>query len=247
MNRRLGFVVAGAGFLLATSFASAAVIAPGSYRLSNHPDGNQAPPYYGLRLDELFNLTSNHDVFTFDFNRAGTAMYLDYNGSSIHIYGRAFGGRDTGSGYSSTNSGFWDIDFTYATVVPVPGDDDLWVTPPQTPNTGSIRYNTSTSVNPVQNATFAAAGAIPLYDYPGSFPYTFRLGDENNDLGHRGFSGISGWGWLNHRVSNTHVSASDWLFTMNPVPLPGGVLLAALGLFSGAGFTRFGKRNKAAA
>jgi hypothetical protein len=68
---------------------------------------------------------------------------------------------------------------------------------------------------------------------------SFQLGDESGG-GHRGFSGISGWGWVNHGSSCIsqhcdHVYASDWLFTaeLKPVPLPAAAWLfaSALGVF----------------
>jgi hypothetical protein len=97
-----------------TSAASAASIQTGTYRLSNHPDGAAANPTYGMRLDELFNVTGGHDVFTFDFEAPGSAMYLDYDGTSIHIYGTAFGGRDIGSSYDPAHSSAVEIDFYYS-------------------------------------------------------------------------------------------------------------------------------------
>ena len=67
--------------------------------------------------------------------------------------------------------------------------------------------------------------------------FTFRLGNEDNDAGHRGFAGISGWGWLVHHPETLgHIAASDFLFTaelLPNIPTPGaaGLLLAAgLGL-----------------
>ncbi len=230
---------------LASQAASASIITPGTYRLSNHPDGAVRPPLYGFRLDELVNLTGGHDVFTFDFNHAGSAMYLDYDGTGIHIYGTSFGGLDVGSAYSATYSGFWNIDFTYGTVVGVPSDDDLWVTTPAHTNSGSITFITDTNINPTQVAAFVGPGSIPMVDEADA-GYTFRLGNENDDLGHRGFNGISGWGWVTHG-SGPHVYSSDWLFTLNPVPLPGGILLAALGLISGVATGKIrGRKNESA-
>jgi len=37
----------------------------------------------------------------------------------------------------------------------------------------------------------------------GGNPFSLRLGDEDDDLGHRDFPGISGWGWLEFRKSGT--------------------------------------------
>lgn len=201
--------------MLATG-AHAAVINPGTYRLGNHPDGEAAEPYYGLRLDEMYDVTTGHDVFTFDFEADGAAMYLDYDGTSVHIHGTAFGGLDTGSGYDWLHSGMVTIDFTYNLVAQSMFDDDLVVTTPDFTNSGSIQTWTNSEVL--------------LYDYSGGHDYTFRMGDDDDDLGHRGYEGHSGWGWLNYQVGGDHVYSTDWLFTMTPVPAPGAAVLFALGL-----------------
>lgn len=200
------------------SSAFATQINQGVYRLHNHPDGAERPPLYGLRLDELINITSGHDVFTFNFDDPASNMQMVYGGSTLHIFGQAFGGLDSGSAYHPAHSGLWEIDMTYAAVTTVPSDDDLWINTPDASNVGFIR--------PV------GGQPIPLYDFSGDFGYTLRIGDENNDQGHRGYSGISGWGWLNHGSPQVHVASSDWLFTAQPIPEPASIALLALGLLA---------------
>lgn len=208
----------GAAATMSTS-ASGAMIAPGLYRLYNHPDGNQRPPLYGLRLDELYNATGGHDVFTFDFDHPSSSVLMNYDGTTITITGTARGGRDTGSTYANDQYlGMYSFSFTYAVgVQSVPDDDDVWVDAANHVNTGTI----TTPLNDVIN----------LVDERGTFPYSFRLGDEDNDAGHRGFAGISGWGWMNHGPNpDVHVYASDWLFTAELVPTPGALSLSAMSL-----------------
>ncbi|MCA9310825.1 MAG: hypothetical protein KDA21_06440, partial [Phycisphaerales bacterium] len=178
----LSVVVAG---LSASSISNAAMIEDGLYQLHNHPDGAAAAPFYGMRLDELYNVTSGHDIFTFDFDHADSDMQMTISGSVIHIFGVVFGGRDTGSSYANdAYRGIYTIDFTLDQgVMQVPGDDDVWVNTTNNVNTGSI-------MTPLGDE-------IALEDERGSYGYSLRLGDENNDLGHRGFNGISGWGWMN--------------------------------------------------
>jgi len=198
-----------------SSAAQAAMINPGNYTLHNHPDGGARPPLYGMRLDELINVTGGHDVFTFNFDHEKSEMKLTYTGSQIHIYGKAYGGLDTGSSYgNATYRGVWNIDFTYNVGVgAVPGDDDIHVVAPTGSNSGTISHNT--------------LGSFGLVDM--NMDYNFRFGDENNDLGHRGYNGISGWGWMNHG-GRSHVESSDWLFTAVPcVPEPGTMLILSLG------------------
>lgn len=103
---------------------------PGLYVLHNDPDNSQAPPPYGLRLDELINVTEEHDVFTFDFDAPGATMYLCYDGTTVRIYGTAYGGRDRGLVYDAAYSGWVWIDFLYDTGVgldPLAGADAIVV------------------------------------------------------------------------------------------------------------------------
>lgn len=215
-------ILAAMAALSIVSNAYAAAIVPGIYQLQNHPDGSARPPLYGMRLDELVNVTGGHDVFTFDFNHANSDMRLAYDGSTIHIYGQAFGGRDAGTNYSPTCSGLWEIDFTYTAVVAnAPADDDLRVTGADGANTGTIKSLSAMTC-------LAANTVIGLSDF-GMGGYKFRLGDEDNDLGHRGYNGISGWGWMNHG-GRSHVASSDWLFTaIYHSPEPGTMLILVLG------------------
>ncbi len=95
--------------------AQAAIINYGTYQLHNHPDGNQRPPFYGLRLDELYNATGGHDVFTWDFDHDDgvnqSAMFLTYEptmrGERIRIFGTSWGGRDGGVAYDGVYDGLW--------------------------------------------------------------------------------------------------------------------------------------------
>lgn len=212
-----------------SSFVSTANATMVSYRLANHPDGSARPPAYGLRLDELYDATPNHDLFTFDFDHASSIMQMDLDvaAGTLRIHGWVYGGRDTGSAYANDQYlGVYTVDMLYvAGVSNVPGDDDVWVTGPTMSNWGTI-------IAPSNDA-------IPLtnVDMGG---HSFRLGNEDNDLGHRGFAGISGWGWINHGADPMrHVESSDWLFTASPVPTPGAASLAMIGLsLIGAGRRR---------
>lgn len=212
--------------LLMSGPASAGMILPTDVRLQllDHPDGNAAPPTYGLRLDELINVTPGHDRFTFSFEhpQALMQMMLTEVGAgefSIHIWGTAFGGLVVNNEYDPLLSGLVEIDFTYMLAHLVDGDDDLIVTTPSFMNTGSIMFNGST---------------IDLFDRANSEGFSFRLGNEDDDQGHRGFDGISGWGWLDHGKAGTYVAASDWLFTVVPTPGPTALLAIAAALFARA-------------
>mgnify|MGYP001438217356 FL=1 len=197
--------------------ASGVTIDTGTYSLHNHPDGNEVPPPYGARLDELFDVTAGLDVFTFDFDHATSAMFLEYDWTSIHIYGHALGGRDIGGSYANDlYLGQYLFDFTYTLHVGiVPGDDDVYVSSDAGNNSGSV--------------TTPGGAVIPLFDKSDG-NHAFRFGDEDNDLGHRGFAGISGWGWLMAGDPNTYIESNDWLFTAELVPAPGTLGLAIGGM-----------------
>ena len=209
-------------FLTAGPAFGGLVLRPGTYVLGDHPDGNAGPPSYGLRLDELMDITGGHDVFTFSFDHPGADMRIDItevgtDEYELHIYGMAFGGLVQNNQYNQALSGFVDIDFVYMLAHPVGGDDDYIVTTKNFLNTGEITFMGS---------------MIDLFDRANSEGYSFRLGDEDDDLGHRGFDGVSGWGWLDHGMEGTHVYASDWLFTV--IPTPGSAALLSVALVIGA-------------
>ena len=221
--RVLSCAAAAFAMLLTSGPASAGLILPTDVRLRlrDHPDGNAAPPTYGLRLDELIPVTPSHDVFTFSFDHplALMQMVLTEVGAgevSIHIWGTAFGGRIVNNEYDPLLSGVAKIDFTYTLAHEAAGDDDLIVTTPNFRNFGSIIFNGST---------------IDLFDRANSEGFTFRLGNEDNDLGHRGFDGISGGGWVDHGLTGPLALNSDWLFTVVPAPGTAVVMAIAAALF----------------
>jgi hypothetical protein len=223
-RRQLAMCVAVVGVALAAEAVSAEMILqPGRYRLNNHPNGDAEPPKYGLRLDDLIDVNPGQkDRFTFDFDAPGAQVWLNLGAdSSITISGMAFGGLDQGDTYDPAYSGWWEFEFIYDASQKEPdGDDDIVVPASAEQSSGWI------------SQLFGDMTTWDLFDYPGSHLYTFRLGNEDNDEGHRGFDGISGWGWLNYGDPDTHVSASDWLFTLE-IPAPGALpLLAALTLLA---------------
>jgi hypothetical protein len=162
---------------------------PGTYRLANHPDASKAPPPYGLRFDNLVPGEPGH--YTFDFQAPGAEMFLDYDGVSIRIYGSAYGGKDIGNDYDPVLQGMAEIDMTYVQAKNAPGDDDLAV------NEGDGNVGTITFMGVTYDMVEQADGD----------GFTFRFGDEDDDQGHRGFPGISGWGWF------AGEGTRDWVFT----------------------------------
>ncbi len=225
----VGAVLVGVASLGIASEAGAVGITGGNYTLDNHPDGAASSPFYGLRLDGLLSGNSK-DIYTFNFTEGGASVGLNYDVTSntINISGTAYGGLDQGDSYDSPE--LFSIDFTYHNVQQVAGDDDVWVDGRNAgSSTGTITRQTSGDV-------------YNLADFSGANAYSFRLGDGDNNQGHRGHQGISGWGWLNHAPApldpslSPHLYSSDWLFTAQPKapavpesPLTAGALALLVG------------------
>ena len=192
-------------------------LAGGIFPLANHPDGGAAPPLYGFRLDGLDG-DSGHE-FTFDFEGQGASMIMDFEGvdGSLRILGTAFGGRIENHDYVDPQ--VWEIDFLYTKMI-LDGDR-LVSDPTSATNTGTI---TPGAMSPSGDG-FPAGSPIDLVDYFGKHSFTFAL-EEN----HRGFDGVSGFGWVNHSGAglDNHVAASDWLFTVIPEPRTDALLLVGL-------------------
>ena len=99
----------------------------------------------------------------------------------------------------------WKIDFTYNNADNVSNDDDLSINSQFAgTNTGTIKK------------LYGDQAEFDLTDEAGSNSFSFQLGDKTDNQGHRGFDGISGWGWLNHSNAEEYVYHSDWLFTVDP-------------------------------
>lgn len=224
-----------AGPALATTF---------TYNLASHPDGNAEPPAYGLRLDELFDVTGGHDVWSFDFDDAQSNMTLVYDDGgtpgdgalgddTVRIFGTVFGGLDTGTEYGDpTRRGLWDVDFSYTTNLQSAGAGgvDVMVNPDSPSNNGSI-----TPLFAVGGDAGTNGVPIALVDEDGGKGFSFKFNNtDDHRLGGTGLSGpdtFVGWGWLNYG-GESHVAASDWLFIAT-VPEPGtstllGAALAAV-------------------
>lgn len=179
-------------------------LADGEYVLRNHPvvGDPTPPPFFGLRLDKLF---GGKTPITFDFNHAQSdmRMRLENGGATVVIYGTTWGGQDTGASFAF--AGLWDVYFKYnnkASVVA--GDDDIEVK-------GANVELSSGTISPNYTTTDFTNGQVFNLGDKADGGYSFRLGNENNDLGHRGHNGISGWGWITHNGDGvmSYKSASD--------------------------------------
>lgn len=219
---RFGTFSAVAALALVAGAANAAIITPGFYRMHNHPDGNSNPPLYGVRFDEIVDATSGHDIFTLSLDHPSSNMTLWYTGSQIYIAGWAYGGRDIGSAWANdAYLGVYYIEMKYTVGVGLVASD---ATPA---NRQDISVNTANHSN-FGKVTLPGGSTVNLTDE--KMDYSLRIGDEDNDAGHRGFSGVSVWGWMSY-VNPTginHVESTDWLATLE-VPAPASVALMGMG------------------
>jgi len=203
----------------------------GTYQLHSLAVGALAPPNYGLRLDELVDVTlGTHDFFTWDFDHPSSNMRLDWNGTdTMHIYGQAYGGVvNPGVAYLSTGIyapylGVYNVDFTYnMRVQPVAGDmngfQDIEVLGGSPANTGTIQLP-------------GGLGTVNLVDFADASGRTIRFGDQGAVF--FGVPDIAAWGWLAVVDPNgvvNHRDGHDWLFGASPVPEPTTMSLIGGGL-----------------
>ncbi|MEM9066024.1 MAG: hypothetical protein AAGB51_11095 [Planctomycetota bacterium] len=213
-----------------------------SINLANHPDANQNPPPYGLRLDDLFLQTAEvgglasgvGGVTTFSFDPADGGNVLlevfDIGGNlEINISGTVYGGVDTGSAYGF-GEGLYDLDFRYIVdVTEVLGADGGWVADP-----GSVA--SQGTITAQGNADVAAGTSWRFYQQlSGSLaPFSF-LRDEHR-LG--GFPSVAsldpfvGRGWVTFDPAGADSSGTqDFIFLA--IPTPGSLaVLAGAGLLA---------------
>ncbi len=243
MNLRMDKVVgalAGFGSLLIAGSASAGLVA--SFDLENHPDAAEAPPPYGLRLDNLFLQEGGEGgVTTFSFDtQAGVTLSIfdesqelgDRNGSflRINISGEVFGGEESGYGV-----GLYDLNFDYR--MHVTEVEDGWVVV-------SADGSNNGSLTPIFDVEDGRGGGAE-YRFWDQFSEGADASARFQNDGHRLDDRVNfvdmivGRGWLTFNQDNSNSAGTqDFLFIGrnrepgNPIPLPtaAGLGLAGLGV-----------------
>jgi hypothetical protein len=209
--------------ILIAGMAGSAVAGPvvTKFRLSDHPDGNENPPPYGLRFDGLFG-GSNVTSFSIDQGN-GAILTVTDDGTTItiNINGEFFGGEAVGNSYSA-NAGLYEIDFTYTMNVGANGTG--W----QVSNQHANNNGTITAL------TGALAGnSWNFSDKFGNPPgYSFAFLQDDHRLSGHPQAGQGFWvgrGWV---MGSQGSGTRDWLFIGELIPLPStaGLGLAGLGL-----------------
>lgn len=217
---------AAAAFIVSSANAASVVT---TYRLLDHPDGNAAPPPYGIRLDGIFGAGTGTTTFSFN-TAAGVFMTVTDSSSMgggivINIAGEVFGGIDAGAGVNAghAGTGTYALDFTYSVNTLAQGTGYI-VNPPSATNGGTLN---AINVNG-DESNFQ----FNIFEEPGTGnPFKF-LQDDHRLAGHPQFGQgyFVGRGWLSFTQGQSTGGTQDFLFIGQIVPLPGAGLLASAGL-----------------
>lgn len=190
--------------------SSAAVIA--EFNLSDHPQGDAAPPAYGLRLDNI--VGGGIAVLSMD-HFGDTVMTVEDNGGdlSVHITGTLWGGSVVNHAFVDPQA--YTIDFTYAVNVAASGNG--WEVAGFDVNNNGILTHVDSGDETVLYGKAAPSDSV------------FRMLDDGYRITGDTTSFV-GLGWLTRDITggNSNGGAQDWLFVATPVPAPAGV--AVLGL-----------------
>ena len=119
-----------AGLVAGLMWSGAAHATLFEFQLGDHPDGTEAPPEYGLRLDGIEHFVTgsggDSDTWTFTFDCVGCDVTATFDTvtEDFVISGIAFGGRDvdapTGdNSYDPGTGGFVEVMFTYFDISPI--------------------------------------------------------------------------------------------------------------------------------
>ena len=194
------------------------------YRLFDHPDANQAPPPYGLRLDNVFDGYGYDGVTTFSFNSGVVMAEVDDVAGTMRIFGDIYGGVDVGEAYGLEVK--VRLDFTYSDMVMAdnfdPTDPDLQV--PQGEGGGGIEVldiisdPTDGGSNSLVGQTFSFMDKVNLNAGP---DYGVAFNFLNTE--HRGYDGLNGWGWV--ELASGYGGTHDFLFIGELVPEPGSLAI----------------------
>ncbi|MEZ6234246.1 MAG: small multi-drug export protein [Phycisphaerales bacterium] len=208
-------------------------------RLADHPDGNAAPPQYGLRIDNLFSQNNAGQALvggqsgttTFSFNAPGANVIIqvfddtnDNVADRVHISGVAYGGRDNGGSYG-VGAGFYAIDYTYTANVGTTAEG--W----DAARAGATNGGTITAL------TGAFAGESWSMTDKNSGNRSFHFESDNHRLGGSSLDNSDvyvGRGW--HMLDNGVMGTQDFLFVAIPLPTTG--MLAGAGMLAVAGVRR---------
>jgi hypothetical protein len=223
MSKHWGLVAAGT-FALAAAPIAGAGITPTTLLVQDHPDALQAPPSYGLRLDNIFAPLGGPSGFTtFSFNQFNNTM-LTIDNDSITIAGTVYGGHDEGTSWGF-GEGAYALAFTYNQNVSTVADG--WTAAQSATNTGTLTA--------LGNNNGVPMGTVfQLADMNDPTGLSFLLLQDGHRLTPEQIQGMNdpwvGRGWMT--VPDGQGGTRDWIFVA--IPAPGtamglGMMMAAAG------------------
>ncbi len=214
MSSKLGIKpLCAAGVVCAFAGIAAATPTISVFDLSNHPDGNAAPPSYGLRIDGMMG-GGTTVVFSFvDVQLTVTDNTMDGGDITMRIQGMVEGGEVSGNAFADPE--MYNLDFSYLANV----------------ETFSGGWRVLGTNNALNVGSIAPVGGDP------EDVFTVTDNDNNSFIfapdGHRIAGDNSSWvgrGWLTTDPNGINSPGTqDWLFVGALVPAPGSAALLALG------------------
>lgn len=205
-------IITSAALAATTMAASAGGLVIAEYQLGDHPNGNQNPPPYGLRLDNM--LGSGVATLSIGYHNDTVLTVIDDGGDlSINISGTLHGGLVDGFGdYVSASD--YAVDFTYSVGVVASGGG--WVVS----TIDSANSGTLTNLDTNDVTTLYTTGMPDTFLF---LPDDHRLDTDANDW--------VGRGWITDQTDGSDPlgGTRDWLFTATEIPAPGALALLGLG------------------
>lgn len=184
-----------------------------SFICHNHPDGDMAPPTYGLRLDDL--LGEGQYTFSFDYSddieSARVTLTYDAALNTIQIAGRAYGGKVESGDWAASERGWITFDFTYTSAVGVydncarDAGNDLYVGGASSLNSGTFTldgWGDDASFSFIDRAN--EGGCSFIFDNDWDSKGNAEIANDPNIW--------SASGWLQPSTSGQR----DWIFTAEP-------------------------------
>ena len=214
MNLNSRFARFGAAAVIAAlSGVAAATPVTSVFSLSDHPDGNAAPPTYGLRMDGM----GGNQTVVFSFVDVqltvtdSTAMGGDL---AININGTVQGGEVVGDAFADPE--LFTLNFDYVSNVEA--------------NAGGWRVlGTNNALNTGTIAPLSGGDPADVFTVTDNDDNAFIFAPD----GHRLDGDNSTWvgrGWLTvNDDGNDSPGTQDWLFVAEVVPTPGTAALLAFG------------------
>ena len=134
----------------------------------------------------------------------------------MHIYGRAYGGKDTGTGWLASQRGWINIDFTFTTNVAQVDDC------PGTPGNDIYVGQSASNAGTVELDSWGGGGTYNFTDKANVTGCSFVFDNDTDSKGNGSISGDpsiwSGSGWL--MPVAPHGGARDWLFIGEMLTVP---------------------------